>query len=188
MEQPHDSSPSVISKGRLEFLFDGIFAIAMTILVLELKVPELVDRRSMGELAHELAHHAPTFVSYLLSFVMLGVFWYRHNHQYHHFHKITEGMLVLHFVQLAAAAFFPFCAALVGRYHSNLLSIVIYLGCVLVYTWAMFANWIMARKSGALGAEVTAADYLRIRSKGLRGCLIISILFAGVVIEALVCR
>jgi hypothetical protein len=129
-----------------------------------------------------------SYREYLLSFVMLGMFWYRHNHQYHHFHKITEGMLVLHFVQLAAAAFFPFCAALVGRYHNNLLSIVIYLGCVFVYTWAMSVNWIVARKSGALGAEVTAADYLRIRTKGLRGCLIISILLAVVVIEALLQR
>jgi uncharacterized membrane protein len=188
MEPEHKNSSSVISKGRLEFLFDGIFAIAMTILVLELKVPELVDRRSLVELARALAHHAPTFVSYLLSFAMLGMFWYRHNHQYHHFHKITEGMLVLHFVQLAAAAFFPFCAALLGRYHSNLLSIVIYLGCVLVYMWAMFANWIVAKRCDALGAEFTAEDYLRIRTKGLRGCLIISILFAGVVIEALVRR
>jgi uncharacterized membrane protein len=186
MEPEHKNSSSVISKGRLEFLFDGIFAIAMTILVLELKVPELVDRRSLGELARALAHHAPTFVSYLLSFAMLGMFWYRHNHQYHHFHKITEGMLVLHFVQLAAAAFFPFCAALLGRYHSNLLSIVIYLGCVLVYVWAMFANWIVAKRGGALGAEVTAADYLRIRTRAFRGCLVISILFTAVVIEALV--
>ena len=185
MEQEHKNSSSVISKGRLEFLFDGIFAIAMTILVLELKVPELVDRRSMGELARALAHHAPTFVSYLLSFVMLGMFWYRHNHQYHHFNKITEGMLVLHFVQLAAAAFFPFCAALMGRYHSNLLSIVIYLGCVLVYMWAMFANWVVAKRCDALGVEVTAADYLRIRTKTLRGCLAISILFVIVLIEAL---
>ena len=186
MNQPHDSSLSVISKGRLEFLFDGIFAIAMTILVLELKVPELVDRRSMRELAHELAHHAPTFVSYLLSFVMLGMFWYRHNHQYHHFHKITEGMLVLHFVQLAAAAFFPFCAALVGRYPRNGLSALVYVGCIFVYLWAMFANWIVAKRGGALGAEFTTADYLRARTKAIRGCLVISIVFTAVVIEALV--
>jgi uncharacterized membrane protein len=185
MEQPHDDSPSVISKGRLEFLFDGIFAIAMTILVLELKVPELVDRRSMGELAHELAHHAPTFASYLISFATLGMFWYRHNHQYHHFLRITEGMLALHFVQLAAAAFFPFCAALFGRYHDNGLSIMIYLGCILVYLWAMSANWIVAKRGGALGAEVTAEDYRRIRTKGLRGCLVVAALFAIFLIKAL---
>ena len=186
MEPEHIHSPSVISKGRLEFLFDGIFAIAMTILVLELKIPELVDRRSMGELARELAHHAPTFGSYLLSFAMLGMFWYRHNHQYHHFLRITEGMLALHFVQLAAAAFFPFCAALFGRYPRNGLSVVVYVGCILVYLWAMAANWIVAKRGGALSAEVTAADYLRTRTKALLGCLVISIVFTAVVIEALV--
>src|SRR6185436_12762553 len=107
MEEEHTAVP-VVSKSRLEFLFDGVFAIAMTLLVLELKVPELVDRLSIVELARGLAHEASTLVSYLISFVVLGVFWYRHNHQYHSFHAISRGMLVLHFVQLAAAAFFPF--------------------------------------------------------------------------------
>jgi len=182
MEQPHDSSSSVISKGRLEFLFDASFAIAMTILVLELKVPSW-SIVAPWESLHMSSPIMPHVVSYLLSFVMLGMFWYRHNHQYHHFHKITEGMLVLHFVQLArppsSRSAPPSC-----RYHNNLLSIVIYLGCVLVYTWALSANWIVARKSGAFGAEVTAADYLADSRQGLRGCLIISILLAVVVIEA----
>jgi hypothetical protein len=105
MKAAHAPVP-VISKSRLEFLFDGVFAIAMTILVLELKVPELVNPRSVAELARALVHEASTFVSYLISFVVLGVFWYRHNQQYHSYHAISRGMLVLHFVQLAAAAFF----------------------------------------------------------------------------------
>lgn len=54
-------------------LFDGVFAIAMTILVLELKVPELVAQRSVQELAKGLAHQGSTFVSYLLSFFVLGM-------------------------------------------------------------------------------------------------------------------
>lgn len=74
-EEKH-SPLSVISRSRLECLFDGIFAIAMTLLVLELKVPDLVDHRSTGELACKLASFAPAFGSYLPSPVMLGVFWF----------------------------------------------------------------------------------------------------------------
>src|SRR2546425_3417736 len=88
---------SVVSRSRLEMLFDGVFAIAMTILVLELKVPELVDVRSVDELRRSLVHQAPTFFSYLLSFAVLGMFWYRHNRQYRHFRVINSGMLALHF-------------------------------------------------------------------------------------------
>ena len=176
----------VINRSRLEFLVDGVFAIALTILVLELKVPELADRRSVAELGQALAHEAPTFLSYLASFMLLGIFWYRHNHQYEHFRVITRGMLVLHFVQLAAAAFLPFCAALLGRYPINGLSMVVYLACILVYSWASGATWILARRSGAMKAELTEAAYLRSRGRWLRGCLVITSLFALYLIRLLV--
>jgi uncharacterized membrane protein len=175
IEQP---SVSAISRSRLETLFDGVFAIAMTILVLELKIPELVDRRSTQELGRALAHHAPTFVSYLLTFGMLGLFWYRHNLQYQHFRVITRSMLVLHFVKLAAAAFFPFCAALLGRYPTNGLSLLVYISCILVYAWASFANWVVAWRSGSLGSEIAPAEFLRSRKRLFRWCLIMSALFA----------
>ena len=161
MTEEHGASPSAISKGRLEFLYDGIFAIAMTILVLELKVPELNDRHSIGELAHALAHHGPTFASYLLSFLMLGIFWSRHNHDYRHFHRITYPMLVMTLVQLAAAAFFPFCAAMLGRYPQNRL-----------------ATWVVAKRSGTFGADFPLTDYLRTRNRILRGCLVLLAMFA----------
>src|SRR5258708_15922983 len=105
MQGKPSTSLSAVSKDRLEFLFDGIFAIAMTILVLELKVPELNDRRSVSELAHALAHHAPTFGSYLLSFWLLRIFWYRHNQPYHHILVITHCMLAIHLLQPASLSF-----------------------------------------------------------------------------------
>ncbi len=169
-------SRPVVSRSRLEFLFDGVFAIAMTILVLELKVPDLSDRRSVAELARALAHEAPTFVSYLLSFVVLGVFWYRHDQQYRAFRVITPGMLLLHFVQLAGAAFFPFCAALMGRYPTNPLTIVVYLGCILVYAWSSFGIWVVARKAGST-ADLTITAYQDSRNRWLRGCIVVSALF-----------
>ena len=70
MEATAAPSPiSIISRNRLEMLCDGIFAIAMTILVLELKVPELVDRHSAAELAQSLERNRATFISYLLGFL-----------------------------------------------------------------------------------------------------------------------
>lgn len=185
MTEEHSHSSSAISKGRLEFLYDGIFAIAMTILVLELKVPDLVDHRSRAELARALAHHAPTFASYLLSFLMLGIFWSRHNHDYRQFHLITRRLLAIHMVQLAAAAFFPFCAALVGRYPVNKTSFVVYIGCVLVLVWTRFANLLVAEKTGCLGADVVASDYLHTRKRVLRGCFILSAMFVLTLVRAL---
>jgi len=178
MEEKRGASLSAVSRERLEFLFDGIFAIAMTILVLELKVPELTDRHSVAELWRALAHHAPTFASYLLSFLMLGILWYRHNQQYRQIEVITRGMLVLHLVELAAAAFFPFCAALLGRYPTNRLSAVFYTGCIFVYLWSAFVVWALGGHSGAFRSDFTAADYRQARTRALRRCVVVSLLFA----------
>jgi uncharacterized membrane protein len=179
---------SVISRNRLECLFDGIFAIAMTILVLELKVPDLVSHNSASELLHKLASYGPTFVSYALSFLMLGMFWYRHNEQHHHCHIVTKGMLGFQLIQLALAAFFPFCAALLGRYPTNQFSGVLYLGCVFVYLWVTLGNWQEARRAGALKPSVSTPEFLRIRKRVLRSCFIISMLFAILVMNLMRAR
>ena len=158
-------------------LIDGVFAIAITILVLELKIPELEDRLSVAELGRALLRQAPTFVSYLLSFSVLGVFWYRHNHLYRHYRTITGRMLALHFVQLAAAAFFPFCAGLMGRYPTNRLSVVIYTGCIVAYAWSSAGAWIVARRSGSMSEDLTEEAYLRSRRRSLTSSLIITAMF-----------
>src|SRR5580765_5819729 len=171
------TSVFVISRSRLEMLVDGVFAIAMTILVLELKVPQLSDIHSVPELDRALVRQAPTFVSYLLSFIVLGMFWYRHNQQYRHYRSISGGMLALHFVMLAAAASFPFCAALVGRYAPNPLAVTIYLTCIVVYAWTATLTWIVARRSGSLSEELPEAAYRRSRKRAIRSSVIVSGLF-----------
>jgi uncharacterized protein (TIGR02246 family) len=176
IEAPPAAVP-VISRSRLEMLVDGIFAIAMTILVLELKVPELSDSRSISALSHALARQIPTFLSYLLSFFVLGIFWYRHNQQYRHYHAISGRMLALQFVALAAAASFPFCAALMGRYGPNPLTPVIYVACIVVYAWTSCATWIVAKRSGSMSADVTETQYQRSRRRSLISAAMISALF-----------
>jgi len=145
--------------------------------VLELKVPELADERSVPELGRALQQQFPTVFSYVLSFLVLGAFWYRHNVQARHFRVINAGMLVLQFVQLAAAASFPFFAALLGRYGPNPLSPVAYGGCILVYAWASIATWIVAKRSGCMSDALTPADYRRSKRRGLLLCAIVSVVF-----------
>jgi len=158
-------------------LFDGVFAIAMTLLVLELKVPEIEDRHSSRALLLALRQQGGTFFSYLLSFAILGVFWWRHNHTYHHFRTITARMLALHFVQLAAAAFFPFTAALYGHYPANTAGILFYLGTVAAYLWASFGNLVVAKQDGALTDELTPDAYAKMRRRTLRGASVMSAWF-----------
>jgi uncharacterized membrane protein len=177
MKEGRDSTRAPIGKHRLEFLFDGIYAIAMTILVLDLKVPELTDPHSTAQLGAALVRLTPTFGSYLLSFFILGNFWYRHNQHFHHFQFITPRMLNLHFIQLATAGFFPFCAALSGRYAENGLSWAVYFGCILAHSTAGLLNWQVAWKADAMTPETTVSDYLKTRATLRHRFTIVAIVF-----------
>src|SRR6266478_7181135 len=67
-----------ISKTRIEALSDGVFAIVMTLLVLQLKVPDLPRHASSRELLAALRQEAPLFLTFLITFVISGVFWFTH--------------------------------------------------------------------------------------------------------------
>ena len=172
---------SIISRNRLEMLCDGIFAIAMTILVLELKVPELVDRHSAAELAQSLERNRATFFSYLLSFLWLGIVWARHNEHFRHIETITKGVLALQLLQLATAAFFPFCAALVGRYPTNHLAMVIYFGCAVAYAWASQLGWLVAERAGALSPRLSDSARQQYGNRNLRRAILLTVFFGAVI-------
>ena len=75
-----------MGKNRLEAFFDGVVAIIITIMVLELKVPH-------GDSLDTLSSLIPVFLSYVLSFLYLGIYWNNHHHMLHASHRATGSML-----------------------------------------------------------------------------------------------
>jgi uncharacterized membrane protein len=75
-----------MTKGRLEAFTDGVIAVIITIMVLELKVPHGIDAAALVPLV-------PTFLSYVLSFVFIGIYWNNHHHMFHAVHHVTGGTL-----------------------------------------------------------------------------------------------
>jgi len=178
MEQsPETTFSNQISKGRLEFLFDGIFAIAMTILVLELKVPELQNHHSAHELGMVLLHNWRTFLSYIISFIILSSFWIGHNTLYAKLTRITKTVVTIHIWMLAWAAFVPFCAHLIGRYPGNQLALLIYLAMAFAYILGLLALVIAAEKQNLFGPAIPAGDVRKLR-RGFIRPLIGMLLFA----------
>ncbi|MBU4269054.1 MAG: DUF1211 domain-containing protein [Acidobacteria bacterium] len=162
-KEPKSVFKGDVSKARLEFLFDGVFAIAMTIMVLELKLPELQDRKSVHELGTALLHHGRTFFSYIISFIILSSFWISHNQIYANLKRISKTVLAIHIWLLATAAFFPFCAHLYGRYPSNPLASLIYFGGVIVFFLGMLALVIAAKRQKLFDPEIPARDVKKLR-------------------------
>jgi len=103
-----------LSKHRIEALADGIFAVAMTLLVLDIKLPESVTYASDGDLWRRLVALEHAVASYAVSFVMLGVYWVAHHFQFHFIQRTDRGVLWINLYLLLCIALVPFTTDLVG--------------------------------------------------------------------------
>ncbi len=99
-----------MNKGRLEAFSDGVIAIIITIMVLELKVPE-------GETLRALVPLLPTFLSYVLSFVYVGIYWNNHHHMLHATGHVTGAILWANLHLLFWLSLFPFATGWMGENH-----------------------------------------------------------------------
>jgi uncharacterized membrane protein len=119
-----------VSKSRLEAFSDGVFAIIITIMVLELKLPEGVDLES-------LSHLWPKFLSYVLSFVFLGIYWNNHHHLLQAVQKVHGSVLWPNLHLLFWLSLIPFSTAWMGENHFATLPVALY-GAILLLAGAAY--------------------------------------------------
>lgn len=123
--------------GRIEAFSDGVFAIIVTLLVLELKIPELHDRQNVGELGHRLLELLPKFLSWLISFVIVCKFWLNHHHILNLARQADYGLVWLNSIFLMFQSFVPFPTALMGEYVTNPLAVSLF-GVVMAFNTLLF--------------------------------------------------
>ena len=124
-----------MGKSRIEAFSDGVLAIIITIMVLELEVPHEASLSALGALW-------PVFISYTLSFVNLGIYWNNHHHMFHAVKHVGGGVLWANLHLLFWLSLVPFTTAWMGENHFAALPTAIY-GVVLVM--AAIAYWILQR-------------------------------------------
>ncbi|HEX6901182.1 MAG TPA: TMEM175 family protein [Thermoanaerobaculia bacterium] len=124
-----------MGKSRLEAFSDGVLAIIITIMVLELKVPH-------GDGLDVLAPLVPVFLSYVLSFVYVGIYWNNHHHMLHTCHRVTGPILWANLHLLFWLSLIPFVTGWMGENHFAALPSALY-GVVLLM--AAIAYWILQR-------------------------------------------
>jgi uncharacterized membrane protein len=111
---------------------DGLFAIAMTLLVVAIGVPALGDADSVHDLADALHDKSSEFLSFFLSFAVIGRYWLAHHQFFGRLAAVDGGLIAINLVYLAFIAFLPFPTDLLGTYFDNPLSITIYAVCVAI--------------------------------------------------------
>jgi uncharacterized membrane protein len=125
---------------RLEALEDGVFAIAMTLLVLNLKVPERLD----GSLLASLAALWPNALAYVGSFLVLGVFWFGHRAAMNYITRTDYAYHWLNIVMLMFVAVIPFTASLIAKYYAERTAVVVFGLNLIAIGMAMYAQWVYA--------------------------------------------
>ncbi len=114
-----------MGKNRLEAFSDGVVAIIITIMVLELKVPS-------GDSVHDLLHHTPVFVSYILSFFFVGIYWNNHHHLLHTAREVNGKILWANLHWLFWLSLIPFTTNWMGEHFLSPWPVAIY-GVVLLF-------------------------------------------------------
>ncbi len=154
-----------MGRGRLEAFSDGVIAIIITIMVLELKVPH-------GEELSDVIVLWPVFLSYILSFANVGIYWNNHHHMLHTIEKVNGSILWANLFFLFCLSLMPFTAAWMGENNFGTWPVVFYafdlMLCALAYTILQNTiiknhgkNSTLARAVGAgLKEKISLASYI----------------------------
>ena len=150
----------LLSKGRMEALTDGIFAIAMTLLVLELKVPDLPRSAGTSELLHKIGEEGPAFFSFLMSFVYCGLLWILHHLAMHFIRHLQIALVWLNMLFLMSISTMPFSCGLLGHFLKNRVAQEIYFGNMFVAAVLLAVQWLLAKKKNLINDDDPIASRL----------------------------
>lgn len=185
------SSPSVeLSTQRLLALADGIFAIAMTLLVFGIKVPEHLA--GGAALWRGLAEQWPRFASCALGFVTLGYSWIGHHNQYAVIRRTDRQFLWINVAFLAAIATVPFSCELLGEYPFEQVAVVFYAVNLTIAGLLLSIHWEYATAGKRLVDGSTKPDMIRSTRRRVLTApaaylLAIAVSFASVTVSLLIC-
>jgi uncharacterized membrane protein len=151
---------------RLAALSDGIFAVAMTLLVLDLRTPAAAVVHGDRELWHALGSIAPQLLVYCMSFLTLGIFWVGQQTQLNHLSRSNRDLSWIHLAFLFAVTLMPFSTRLLGEFTAYRVALLAYWLNILLLGAILFWSWGYATRAGLvredLPPEVPAAICRRI--------------------------
>jgi uncharacterized membrane protein len=139
------------NKARLEMLCDGIFCVAMTLLVLDLKPPDLPKASEPAAIWHALREHALPFLAFALTFLLAGAAWIMHHRLFEHVRAVNRGMVLLTIPYLMFVSLLPFSTSMLTAFGTrNPVGLTFYIGNQLALSTLLALLWLLARRAGLL--------------------------------------
>lgn len=173
-----DGIGSFLPPERNATLADGVFAIVMTLMVFQFSVPVVTSKT---ELPRTLLELLPEFYSYVLSFVVLAMFWTGHHSAFHYIRRSDGPLVLINIFFLMFVALIPFSTSLIGRYYLEQLPILVYLANMFMALVMRFALWAYATGKHRLVDRDIDPRYVRNdKMMQLIGALVFCPIIAGV--------
>jgi uncharacterized membrane protein len=147
---------------RIVFFSDAVFAIAITLLVLDIHVPEIPERLVDEQLPGRLLALWPKYLSYVLSFLVILMYWMGHHSTFRAIKRYDRALIWLNSLFLMCIAFLPFPTSLLGEYGDNQLAVAIYAASVAVARLLLTAVWWYASSGHRLIDESFPESTIRI--------------------------
>jgi uncharacterized membrane protein len=144
---------------RIEFFSDAVFAIAMTLLVLEIRLPATEP----GELGPALAALWPSCCGYALSFAIIGLNWFTHHRKFTVIERYDTQLIWINLVFLLVVAFVPFPTNVLAEHGAETPAVVLYAATVGMLSVLQLLLWVHARRSKLLAAAVDDGIYRHVR-------------------------
>ncbi len=140
---------------RLAALSDGIFAVAMTLLVLDLRVPGAQAIRTDGQLRAQLLTLLPQLAAYMMSFLTLGIFWNGQQAQLNRFSRNNRHLTWVHLLFLFAVTMMPFSTKLLADFIRYRTALVCYWMNIAALGAVLYGSWIYAKRANLLKPDTT---------------------------------
>ena len=151
---------------RIVFLSDGLFAIAMTVLVIDLRVPDLPIGATSDQIAASLGQLLPRLFAYALSFAIISFYWLAHWRRFKLIERADERLAYLNLLLLGFIALIPFPTALIGEHGDTPIAVGVYVATLSAAGIAGFLSWVYAMRAGLLKPD---APQDLVHSGALRG-------------------
>ncbi len=142
-----------------------MFAIAITLLALDLHLPALPAPVTSGALARALIHEAPRFVVFFISFEVIGIFWLGHHRVFGVIERFSRGLANVNLLFLMCIVVLPFATRVLGDYGNLPAAAAFYAGCMVATSLTSASVWIYARRRGLLNPSLAPETIRSIQAR-----------------------
>jgi TMEM175 potassium channel family protein len=182
-ESPAHPEDPGLDLERVVFFSDAVFAIAITLLVLELRIPDLPEHAGTDEIVTAIGITMPRIFAWVLSFATIGLYWLAHWRRFRFIDRIDERMAAINLLLLGLIAFVPFPTALIGEHGDQAVVVILYAVSLSAAGVVGPLSWLYAWRAGLVRSDVPAET---VRLGALRGFSVPVVMLGSLVLLPLV--